>query len=300
MLEQAAPNTDSNNLVTWSNDLSLGIDEVDDQHLYLVERINLLWKALLQHREREVVLEIIEDLYSYTQTHFIAEEVLMRSFDYPNLAAHQQSHRKFVEHIREAADAYNEGKPISMDLLHFLNDWLQKHIKVTDRDYANYIDHKKHGRFLGGFKSLFKMFNAMAKGESHQDDHYPGHPGLQGLDMQHAIAVHMEWLKRLEGHLAGKEKLMDPQQAVHSDRCLLGNWITANGERGMKELEEFRKLERDHTAFHHSAATVLMEHADGNHQAAEGLLKTELRQLSNTIRFDIIQLYGAYHRRFTG
>lgn len=284
----------SNDLVTWSNDLSLGLDEVDDQHLYLIERINKLWHALLENRDREVVQEIIEELYSYTQTHFIAEEVLMRSFDYPRLAEHQKSHRMFTDHIRKAADDYSNGKPISMELLHFLNDWLQKHIKVTDRDYANYIDRKKHGALLGGFKSLFRKFNDMARHDSSDD---VVEDSLQGLDMNHAIQVHVNWIKRLEQALKHDERSLDVNEVADDEHCMLGNWISANQGKGIRKLEEFKRLIDNHAAFHQCAASILVELREGRPRAANMLLKRDLRHLSNTIRFDIIQLYGAYHRK---
>jgi hemerythrin len=285
----------SNDLVTWSNDLSLGLDEVDDQHLYLVERINKLWHALLENRDREVVQEIIEELYSYTQTHFIAEEVLMRSFDYPKLPEHQRSHRMFTDHIRKAADDYSDGKPISMDLLHFLNDWLQKHIKVTDRDYANYIDRKKHGRLLGGFKSLFGKFNKMA---SHDSDDELTEDSLQGLDMNRAIHVHVSWIKRLEQALEKQSPALDVGEIADHQRCMLGNWISANQDKGLHKLPEFERLIEHHIEFHTCAASIARKHAEGNTQTALMVLKRDLRHLSNAIRFDIIQLYGAHHRKF--
>lgn len=294
-MRRSPPNTSTSDLVLWSSDLSLGLEEVDDQHHYLIERINLLWLALLEQREREVVQAIIEDLYSYTQTHFIAEEVLMRSFDYPHLEQHQAYHRKFVEHIRHAADEYMDGKPISMELLHFLNDWLQKHIKVTDRDYANYIDRKRHGRLLGGFKSLFKVFNSIAKDDQVE---LPADGGLHGLDMRHAIDVHVTWLKRLEHYLAGEGESLDPLEVARDDRCMLGNWIYTRAAEGMGQLDEFKHLRQHHVTFHECAAAIVREQQLGHGVTAHGLLKRRLRPLSNTIRFDIIQLYGAYQRNF--
>jgi len=280
-------------LVPWSRDLSIGIDEVDDQHHYLVDRINRLWRALLQKREADEVILLIEDLYSYTQTHFVAEEALMQSFDYPRLPEHRVSHRAFEAHIREAADGLVDGKPVTHDLLHFLNEWLKRHILVADQDYATFIERRHHGGILGRFSSLFHAFSSLGKGarQAHSEA-----VGLHGLDMQKAIDIHIDWIRRLKAMIEGKGQIIAAGEAVRDDRCMLGNWIAANATGGLESLEEFQRLKRDHSKFHLHAGMVVGYHESGSKAEAMLLLRSDLRELSNEIRLDIIQLYAAWHR----
>lgn len=289
----ASVNSDKkNDLVTWNDSLSLGLDEVDHQHRFLVERINRLWHALLEQHEQESVQDLLEDLYRYTRTHFSAEEALMRAFDYPKLDQHQKSHRAFEARISEATDAYAHGQPVSMDLLHFLNDWLQNHIKVTDRDYAKHVDRKKHGGLLSGFSGMFRFFNALTSDAPPTTEQH----GLQGLDLQQAIAVHQKWVKDLEAYVAGQPVEMSALEAAQDDRCLLGNWLLAHAEGEMQKLNAFETLREDHSRFHLCAANIIAHYQEQAADEARLLLRQELRHLSNTVRLDIIQLYAAFHR----
>ncbi len=290
-----AESTNERNLVVWGDDLSLGLGEVDEQHRFLVDRINMLWQALLGHREQEAVQGLIEDLHTYTRTHFSAEEVLMRSFDYPKLEQHQRSHRSFEAKIRQAAEDYDAGKPISIDLLRFLNEWLQQHIKVTDRDYARYVDRHKHHGMLRNFGGFFRLLNQMASGEEAETEA----PGAHGLEMQRAISLHQEWVARLEAHLAGEPVEMSAMEAAQDDYCLLGNWLLIQGAEGLDELPEFKTLMQDHADFHICAANIVTHREQGDAEEARRLLKRDLRHLSNAIRFDIIQLYAALQQRFS-
>jgi len=279
-------------LVLWTKDLSIGIEEVDDQHQYLIDRINRLWRALLEKRADGEVVWLIEDLHKYTQTHFVAEEALMRSFDYPKLEEHKRSHRNFEDYIRTAADEMIAGKPITMDLLHFLNDWLQKHIKVTDQDYARYVDRKRHGGFLSSFSSLFRTFNAIGKAKEETKPEM----GLHGLDMQKAIELHVDWGRRLKEMVDGAGPAVGWEEAVRDDVCMLGSWLNANEQDALGKLDEFKRLQKDHAAFHAHAGKVVALHGSGKGQDAKTELRSEFRGHSNQVRLDIIQLYAAWHR----
>jgi hemerythrin len=59
--------------------------------------------------------------------------------------------------VRGASRAKIEnGEKIALELLHFLTDWLAKHIQVSDRDYSNFIAERQRP------KSIFaRFFGAM-------------------------------------------------------------------------------------------------------------------------------------------
>ena len=57
-------------LLEWSDELSVGIDLIDKQHMILVRAINLLAMAIEKNSERELLAAIFETLADYTHTHF--------------------------------------------------------------------------------------------------------------------------------------------------------------------------------------------------------------------------------------
>ncbi|MDJ0806841.1 MAG: bacteriohemerythrin [Gammaproteobacteria bacterium] len=127
-------------LLSWSDELSVGIQEIDEQHKVLVALLNDLHNAVLSRHGREAVGPILGRLAEYTRIHFAVEESLMRILDYPRYEEHKEEHVSLIKEVNELHRKFNdEGLNISMNLLHFLKDWLGEHIIHSDRDYGPFF-----------------------------------------------------------------------------------------------------------------------------------------------------------------
>jgi hypothetical protein len=114
--------------------------------------------------------------------------------------------------------------------------------------------------------------------------------------MHQAIRVHMDWRNRLVRHIEGQgQEEPDINILVRDDLCVLGNWIKLRADEGWGRLPDFVTLQADHREFHFCAGQVLAEYLAGNREAAAILLRQDFRRISDRVRFDIIQLYGAIH-----
>lgn len=142
-------------LVGWSHDYSLGLDEIDAQHKSLFEIINKTWQAIVDRADREHILQLVEELEVYTLAHFVAEETFMRVTEFPEFDAHKQAHQRFIARIAAEKVAIIAGGHLTLDLMHFLRDWLVDHILVSDKAYADFTRRNKGGSILGRF---FKRF----------------------------------------------------------------------------------------------------------------------------------------------
>ena len=121
-------------IINWSEEYSVGINEIDTQHKRLVELINKLHDAMSQGKSREIASEILSDLTNYTQTHFKFEEEKFAKYNYEHRLIHELEHKKFVDKITEFKTDFENGKAlISIELMNFLKDWLINHIKVSDK-----------------------------------------------------------------------------------------------------------------------------------------------------------------------
>ncbi len=129
--------------IEWDDNLSVYIVEIDRQHKKLIAMINELHDAM-RHRQSKLVLsQIIEGLIGYAGTHFRTEERYFERYGYPEEIPHKQEHAAFTLKVAEFKHNYDAGKfGLSMDLLDFLSDWLQNHIKVVDRKYALFFNEK--------------------------------------------------------------------------------------------------------------------------------------------------------------
>jgi len=122
----------------WSDDLSVGVKEIDGQHQRLVSLINDLHDAMLAKRGKDVLGKVLADLAAYTQYHFSAEEQYMQKFGYAGLPAHRREHQAFVAKVSEFAQGFEEGRlGLSIQVMNFLSQWVATHIRGSDTRYTD-------------------------------------------------------------------------------------------------------------------------------------------------------------------
>lgn len=131
-------------LIEWNESYSVGIKEIDLQHKKLVSYINQLHDAMKNGKSKEIINTILNGLVDYTKDHFNTEEKYMKKFNYIGYVKHKNIHDGFVQKVVMFKSKFDKGtESISIDLMHFLSDWLIKHIKGTDKKYTECFN--KHG-----------------------------------------------------------------------------------------------------------------------------------------------------------
>ncbi len=159
-------------LVQWSEELSTGIHEIDQQHRMLVDILNEFHDAIQHRKGTDAAAAILERLADYTRIHFAVEESMMRLLDYPDYHSHKALHDALIEQLTDLALKFAAGKKsVSFELMHFLRQWLTRHIKEDDMSYtAHFIRHGvvtnpdggSHTRSEDGF-SIKKMWSSFWK-----------------------------------------------------------------------------------------------------------------------------------------
>ncbi|MBI5591961.1 MAG: hemerythrin family protein [Deltaproteobacteria bacterium] len=95
---------------------------------------------------------ILKDLIEYAETHFRAEEAIMRECGYQDLSAQENAHRHYTIEVRRFITRINENWfNFPDDLFVFLKSWWQEHIIKMD---------KKYSPFLGQLKEPDKIHQA--------------------------------------------------------------------------------------------------------------------------------------------
>jgi hemerythrin-like metal-binding protein len=131
-------------LVVWTDQFSVGVKSVDDQHVVLCETLNDLHAAMLKGQARTITGPLLQRLVSYTVDHFSAEEALMEGANYPGLAMHRVKHRELTKQVGEYVARFEKGDiTLSHHLLDFLSGWLTTHIQTTDKEYGPWLN--EHG-----------------------------------------------------------------------------------------------------------------------------------------------------------
>jgi hemerythrin len=129
--------------IEWNNSFSVGVSEIDSQHLKLVGIINALHDAMLQGKGRAVLGDIIKGLVDYAGAHFLTEETYFDQFGYPDAGSHKEEHSAFTQKVAEFKDGFDAGKlALSITVMDFLSSWLRNHIKGVDKKYGPFFIEK--------------------------------------------------------------------------------------------------------------------------------------------------------------
>jgi hemerythrin-like metal-binding protein len=131
-------------LMTFGQNFSVGVQEVDDQHKVLFDIINELHTAMLKGQAQSLTGPLLKKLADYTSNHFAAEEAMMASANYPGLDAHKIKHRDLVKQVEDYIERHEKGEStLNLHLLNFLRDWLTHHIQKVDKEYGPWLN--EHG-----------------------------------------------------------------------------------------------------------------------------------------------------------
>jgi hemerythrin len=128
--------------VTWSENYSMGIKIIDDQHKGLLDFVNELYNHASgnEQEERAWFTEVIQQAVSYVKNHFATEEKYMVATKFPGYAAHKRIHDEFTLTVVKSVKEFESGKRLVLEkFAYFLKDWVLTHVAVMDRQYSDYF-----------------------------------------------------------------------------------------------------------------------------------------------------------------
>lgn len=131
--------------IEWTDQMEMGIPTIDKQHRFLVETLQDANEKLLSDRDSYYLEEIAKDLLGYAITHFETEEKLMQRYGYDksfpeDAKKHIAEHREFSKKVVAIGEQLREGNKVSrLEVLTFLNDWLNNHILDVDKKYGEFL-----------------------------------------------------------------------------------------------------------------------------------------------------------------
>ncbi|MBT7185719.1 hemerythrin family protein [Candidatus Bathyarchaeota archaeon] len=129
--------------IDWSDELSVQVAEIDQQHQKLVAMLNELHDAMREKKAKDALGRIIKGLVDYAGTHFATEEKYFDQYGYPGAATQRREHKEFVAKVSEFKQGFDEGRlMLSMDVMDFLENWLVTHIQGSDKKYGPFFNEK--------------------------------------------------------------------------------------------------------------------------------------------------------------
>lgn len=126
--------------IVWSKILSVGVEEIDEDHRKLVNIFNVLNHAVMDGESPAYLAAVLEELINCTVWHFSHEERLMLKHGYPDMAAHKSAHQELIRSARELQQGLaSADKAVADDQIQFLDRWLTSHILTADLRLGEFL-----------------------------------------------------------------------------------------------------------------------------------------------------------------
>lgn len=131
------------NAVEWSDDFSVKVSLMDDEHKVLFNLINDLNSAMMDGQSSREIGKILDSLIDYTEYHFNHEEEMLKKISYPNISEQEKYHKLFVNKMKEFKKEMESGEVLlSVKIIDFLKDWLVSHIVNIDTKYSGFTNER--------------------------------------------------------------------------------------------------------------------------------------------------------------
>jgi len=131
--------------IQWTPAMSVGMQELDDDHKVLIDVINRLETNAAEGAQPEVARSSLMSLRRYAEFHFAREEKVMTACEFPGIGVQKSEHHDFIERIREVTgrfdtDPESAAQVVNKELLDYLKSWLSHHILIEDMAYRPFVE----------------------------------------------------------------------------------------------------------------------------------------------------------------
>lgn len=124
----------------WNERHRVGIAAIDDQHIEIIERVNLIADAVDQSVPHDATQEMMDDLILFACEHFALEERLMTEYGFPDLEDHIAEHLSLLQQLNNIRNALRTPNPTKAALVSaFITDWAELHILQSDKEIGAFL-----------------------------------------------------------------------------------------------------------------------------------------------------------------
>src|SRR5271166_1440668 len=111
-------------LMVWTEDMSVGVKAIDNDHKKLIDMLNELNDGILAGKTSLALESVIEGLLRYTKFHFAREERLFAETGYPGGPAHKAEHDLATRRVMNLQMRLGSGQSfqLSMEAVAFLKN----------------------------------------------------------------------------------------------------------------------------------------------------------------------------------
>ena len=126
----------------WNDNLSVGVQLIDDQHKMLLKHLAEFSESVEAHRGASEIAGTLDFLVDYMDFHFKTEEKHMGGGEYSGRDPHLREHAKFTKTLAALAEDFQE-EGATASLAEAINTLLinlfLKHIEIFDVQFGVYL-----------------------------------------------------------------------------------------------------------------------------------------------------------------
>jgi len=131
--------------IAWTQGLSIGVEEIDNQHKDLFRNVNQFFEQVRVGNGNLTAL--FSFLETYVKTHFALEEKYMSKFhvngqDYEDEKTHRAEHRAFLRDFSAYREEFLENGPTPLlvdEFQKWIVNWMAGHIGKTDKGLGRFL-----------------------------------------------------------------------------------------------------------------------------------------------------------------
>ena len=113
---------------------------IDKEHQVQIGMLDALCSLIEDNESQPKIQEMLNQLISYSEIHFMSEQLLMRNYGYPDYDDHVHDHEAMIEHLNQIKDSYTSGqKKIALDIASEIKNFLLGHINSRDQAFTDYL-----------------------------------------------------------------------------------------------------------------------------------------------------------------
>ncbi len=127
-------------LISWCEDYSIHIKELDDEHKKFFSIINELHESMINPQLKVSVEHILVEVLSHCDSHFETEEAMMKEINYDDYSRHKVNHDAFRRRVLHYLEEARSGRPVlRTEVMNTLKNWMATHIMVEDKRSGEFI-----------------------------------------------------------------------------------------------------------------------------------------------------------------
>jgi len=127
--------------IAWSDCLSVGVPEMDEEHRQFIARVNELNKAIIDCEDKVSVGRRMHLMLLQAQQHFAHEEQLLEQSNFPGFAAHRAGHAQLTAQFDHVMKEFEESELSFVWALKglTLKQRLVEHLLTEDMKYRDFM-----------------------------------------------------------------------------------------------------------------------------------------------------------------